>query len=67
LFCFVALRESPVKRRSRLGKTNTGSEQENTISTPITYRSDRAVLHTSPIARRSFDTTPLHSNQSESR
>ena len=66
-FCLIALRESPVKRRSRLGKMNTGSEHENAISTPITFRNDRVGLHTSPIERRSFDTTPLHSNQSDTR
>ncbi|CAF1123799.1 unnamed protein product [Rotaria sordida] len=61
----LALRESPVKRRSRLSKMLQGSEQEkDMISTPITMRNDRTGLHTSPIGRRSFDITPVHLNQS---
>lgn len=47
---------------------NTGSEPEkDIISTPITIRNDRVGLHTSPVERRSFDATPLHSNQSDTR
>ncbi|CAF2614864.1 unnamed protein product [Rotaria sp. Silwood2] len=59
------LRESPVKRRSRLSKMLQGSEQEkDMISTPIIMKNDRGGLHTSPIGRRSFDITPVHLHQS---
>ncbi len=65
---FLALRESPIKRRSRLSKMTTGSEQEKEImSTPITIRKDRTGLHTSPIERRLFDTSPLQSNLSDTK
>lgn len=67
-FLCLALRESPIKRRSRLSKMITGSEPDKEIlPTPITIRNDRIGLHTSPIARRSFDITPLPSNQSDTR
>ncbi|CAF0777015.1 unnamed protein product [Adineta steineri] len=60
------LRESPVKRRSRISKIIAGSEREkDTLTTPITIRNDRGGFHTSPIQRRSFETTPLNSNQSD--
>jgi hypothetical protein len=46
----------------------TGSDQErDIIPTPIAIRNDRGGLHTSPIERRSYDVTPLHSNQSDTR
>jgi len=46
----------------------TGSEQEKEIiSTPITIRKDRTGLHTSPIERRLFDTSPLQSNLSDTK
>jgi hypothetical protein len=63
---FVALRESPVKRRSRLSKMVPGPEQDKEIiATPLAIRSDRGGLHTSPTERRSYDVTPFHSNQSD--
>ncbi|CAF1161683.1 unnamed protein product [Adineta ricciae] len=63
----VSLRESPVKRRSRLSKMVPGSEREKEMmtTTPVTVRNDRGGLNTSPIQRRSYDTTPLNSNQSD--
>ncbi|UJR31254.1 hypothetical protein I4U23_018756 [Adineta vaga] len=63
----IALRESPVKRRSRLAKMIPGSEREKEMmtTTPVTIRNDRGGLNTSPIQRRSFETTPLNSNQSD--
>ncbi|CAF1125784.1 unnamed protein product [Rotaria sp. Silwood1] len=61
----IALRESPVKRRSRLSKMLHGSEQEkDMISTPIIMRNDRSSLQTTPMGRRSFEITPLHLHQS---
>ncbi len=67
-FSFIALRESPIKRRSRLSKIIPGSEQDKEIlSTPITTRNDRTGLQTSPIERRLFETTPLQSHQSDTR
>ena len=60
---FLALRESPIKRRSRLSKMVTGSEGEKEIiSTPLGIRNDRIGLHTSPIERRSFQISPQHSD-----
>jgi hypothetical protein len=60
------LRESPIKRRSRLSKMVTGSEQEkDIISTPIIIKNDRTGLNTMPIERRAFDTPLSHSNQSD--
>ena len=69
LFFITALRESPVKRRSRLSKMIPGSEREKEMmtTTPVTVRNDRGGLNTSPIQRRSYDTTPLNSNQSDTR
>jgi hypothetical protein len=67
-FFLIALRESPIKRRSRLSKMIAGSEPDkDMISTPITIRNDRGGLHSSPIGRRSYDTTPLPSYQSDTR
>ena len=70
-FCFfsAALRESPVKRRSRLSKMVPGSEREKEMmtTTPVTVRNDRGGLNTSPIQRRSYEATPLTSNQSDTR
>lgn len=68
LFSLIAMRESPVKRRSRLSKMMPGGEKDKEIlPTPITIRNDRGGLHTSPIQRRSYDITPLTSNQSDTR
>lgn len=60
------LRESPVKRRSRLSKMMPQSDVEKDIlPTPILIRNDRIGLHTSPPERRSFEVSPLHSHQSD--
>ncbi len=68
LFSIIALRESPVKRRSRLSKMISGSERERDIlPTPMVIRNDRGGLHTSPMQRRSYGTIPLNSNQSDTR
>lgn len=65
---FSALRESPIKRRSRLSKMLQTSEQEKeTITTPIIMKNNREGLHTSPLIRRSIEVTPYHLHQSATR
>jgi len=60
------LRESPNKRRSRLSKLVSNTEQEREIvTTPIIMKHDRAGIHTSPMERRSYDPTPIPSFQSD--
>lgn len=65
---FLALRESPNKRRSRLSKLASNTEQEREfVTTPIIMKHDRGGILTSPMERRSYDPTPIPSFQSDTR
>ncbi|CAF1932697.1 unnamed protein product [Rotaria magnacalcarata] len=61
----ISLRESPVKRRSRLSKMlQTPEPDKEIIQTPTIMRNTRDGANTSPMARRSFEITPFHLHQS---